>query len=108
MKNGVSVFTSNVDGQFQRAGFDPACIHECHGSIHHLQCTEPCTSAIWSADDFEPRVDEEACLLTNPMPACSHCGKLGAAKCVDVRRLVMDTVREGKRRQADSTNGWLT
>ena len=36
------VVTSNVDGQFQKAGFDPALVHEVHGSIHHLQCTLPC------------------------------------------------------------------
>ena len=47
MTHGLSVFTSNVDGQFQLAGFDPAHIHECHGSIHHLQCLEPCCEAIW-------------------------------------------------------------
>ena len=26
-------------GQFQRAGFDPQRIYECHGSIHHLHST---------------------------------------------------------------------
>ena len=31
---GHFVFTSNVDGQFQKAGFDDARIVECHGSIH--------------------------------------------------------------------------
>ena len=41
------VYTSNVDGQFQRAGMENVC--EVHGSIHHLQCTKPCSSAIWSA-----------------------------------------------------------
>jgi NAD-dependent SIR2 family protein deacetylase len=35
--SGGFVFTSNVDGQFQKAGFDPLRIHECHGSIHYLQ-----------------------------------------------------------------------
>ena len=40
MAKGAFVFTSNVDGQFQKAGFDPQRIHECHGSIHHLQCLE--------------------------------------------------------------------
>lgn len=38
MLHGYGVFTSNVDGQFRRAGFDPKTIAECHGSIHHLQC----------------------------------------------------------------------
>ena len=38
LKHGYFVFTSNVDGQFQKAGFDPEKIYECHGSIHALQC----------------------------------------------------------------------
>ena len=70
MPLGYGVFTSNVDGQFQRAGFDPQRIHECHGSIHHLQCLAPCGPHIWSADDFTPRVDADACRLLNRAPAC--------------------------------------
>jgi len=76
MLQGYQVFTSNVDGQFQRAGFDSRHIHECHGSIHHLQCLQPCGDAIWGADDFEPDVDTEQCTLRNAMPACPHCGDL--------------------------------
>lgn len=38
---GSFVFTSNVDGQFQRAAFADERVLECHGSIHHLQCTTP-------------------------------------------------------------------
>ena len=34
------VFTSNVDGQFQKAGFPGDCIVECHGSIHYLQSVD--------------------------------------------------------------------
>lgn len=76
MPHGYSVFTSNVDGQFQKAGFDPAHIHECHGSIHHLQCMTPCTEAIWSADEFAPQVDSKQCKLLNDAPVCPHCGGL--------------------------------
>ncbi|MES9900679.1 MAG: Sir2 family NAD-dependent protein deacetylase [Sedimenticola sp.] len=39
---GYFVFTSNVDGQFQKAGFDKRYIAECHGSIHRLQCANGC------------------------------------------------------------------
>ncbi|MFX7878703.1 Sir2 family NAD-dependent protein deacetylase, partial [Acinetobacter baumannii] len=39
--HGLSVFTSNVDGHFQQAGFEAAKVHECHGSIHYLQCLLP-------------------------------------------------------------------
>ena len=41
LPGGAFVFTSNVDGQFQQAGFDPQHLHECHGSLHHLQCLRP-------------------------------------------------------------------
>lgn len=68
--------TSNVDGQFQRAGFDPDGVTECHGSIHHLQCLRPCCDAVWPADGFEPEVDEPACRLVNAPPACPHCAAL--------------------------------
>ncbi len=76
MDHGSFVFTSNVDGQFQRAGFDPRSIYECHGSIHHLQCLEPCGSKIWPADDFVPEVDPDACRLRNEPPRCPDCGGL--------------------------------
>ncbi len=71
---GAFAFTSNVDGHFQRAGFDPARVVECHGSIHHLQCLEGCRGAVWSADAFAPQVDAEACLLLNDPPTCPTCG----------------------------------
>jgi NAD-dependent SIR2 family protein deacetylase len=54
MKYGAFVFTSNVDGQFQKAGFDAGRIAECHGSIHRLQCLEACTDDSWPAGHFSP------------------------------------------------------
>lgn len=74
LAQGVFVFTSNVDGQFQRAGFAPAQVAEVHGSIHHLQCQHGCAGAIWTADDFIPEVDAAACRLLNEAPRCGHCG----------------------------------
>lgn len=73
LPKGGFVFTSNVDGQFQQAGFDPAQICEVHGSIHHLQCMDGCGEAIVSADGFTPEVDEAACRLCSPLPRCPHC-----------------------------------
>ncbi len=51
---GYFVFTSNVDGQFQIAGFDEDRIEECHGSLHHLQCSRPCSQDIWEAREVNP------------------------------------------------------
>lgn len=75
-RHGGFVFTSNVDGQFQKAGFAPDTIVECHGSIHHLQCTRPCCDAIRPADDLRPEVEMDACRLASPLPRCPHCGAL--------------------------------
>jgi NAD-dependent SIR2 family protein deacetylase len=76
MPEGVSVFTSNVDGQFQKAGFSSKRVHECHGSIHHLQCLDGCMSDIWSAENFQPLIDEENCRLISDLPRCPYCGEI--------------------------------
>jgi len=74
--HGCSIFTSNVDGQFQVAGFAADAVHECHGSIHHLQCTAPCSTAIWPACALVPQVDELRCRMLGALPACPRCGAL--------------------------------
>ena len=73
---GYFVFTSNVDGQFQQSGFDPERIVECHGSIHHLQCSALCTDAIWSGQGTRIEVDETTFRAWPPLPACPSCGRL--------------------------------
>ncbi len=73
---GTFVFTSNVDGQFQKAGFRDTEICEVHGSIHHLQCMQGCAGDIWPVRDFTPVVDEAECLLVSEFPICPHCGGL--------------------------------
>jgi NAD-dependent SIR2 family protein deacetylase len=76
MPHGGFVYTSNVDAQFQKAGFPESRVVECHGSIHHLQCLDRCTDALWPADSFEPEVDETSCRMTSEMPRCPNCGAL--------------------------------
>ena len=66
------IFTSNVDGQFQKAGFSEDKIYECHGSIHHLQCTS-CDIGIHSADNIEVEVDMREFKALN-IPKCPRCG----------------------------------
>lgn len=76
LPHGAFIFTSNVDGQFQKAGFPESRICECHGSIHHLQCVHNCSGRIWPAQRFAPQVDEAECLLTNALPRCPDCGRV--------------------------------
>src|SRR5262249_22389975 len=70
---GAFVFTSNVDGQFQRAGFAAAQVVECHGSIHHLQCARPCSTTLWSADELEVSIDDTTFRASPPLPTCPRC-----------------------------------
>jgi len=74
LDRGAFVFTSNVDGHFQRSGFPLNNIVECHGSIHHLQCQQSCAQEIWESTKFTPEVDEEHCALISPYPTCPNCG----------------------------------
>jgi len=70
------VFTSNVDGQFQKAGFNADKVVECHGSINHFQCKRPCSRQIWSAEDIRVDVDEMLFIARDPLPRCPYCGSL--------------------------------
>ena len=70
---GAFVFTSNVDGQFQKAGFPAERIDECHGSIHYMQCLNACAPTTWPADDFDPEVDSDQCRLVSELPRCPAC-----------------------------------
>lgn len=69
-----NVFTSNVDGQFQRAGFAPDDVAEVHGSIHHLQCLRLCGHGVWPADGVEVHVDEATMRAVGELPRCPGCG----------------------------------
>jgi NAD-dependent SIR2 family protein deacetylase len=71
---GHFVFTSNVDGHFQKAGYEGDRIEECHGSIHYLQCTGPCGHDIWDAGKIEVSVGIEVFEALEPLPRCIKCG----------------------------------
>jgi NAD-dependent SIR2 family protein deacetylase len=68
------VVTSNVDGQFQNAGYAEDRILEVHGSIHHLQCLTPCSRNIWPNDEVIP-VDETT-MRARHTPRCPNCGEV--------------------------------
>ncbi|MFT7579903.1 MAG: NAD-dependent SIR2 family protein deacetylase [Myxococcota bacterium] len=75
-RGGAFVFTSNIDGQFQRAGFSDEAIVEVHGSLRHLQCTQDCRGHIWPATDTAVSVHEPTMRAQKPLPTCPACGAL--------------------------------
>lgn len=76
MVGGCFVVTTNVDGQFRKAGFDPLRIHECHGSVHRLQCVHPCSRDVWPADGADVEVDMTTMRASPPLPRCRNCGAI--------------------------------
>jgi NAD-dependent SIR2 family protein deacetylase len=78
---GSFVVTSNVDGQFLKAGFAAESVAEQHGSIHRLQCQQqqPCADGkTWDAapeacDDLA--IDLDALEAHGSLPVCPRCGQ---------------------------------
>ena len=73
MKHGAFVYTSNVDGHFQKAGFDAARILEIHGSIHLVQLARRCPG-VTPADPHRFVIDPETLRAAEPLPRCERCG----------------------------------
>jgi NAD-dependent SIR2 family protein deacetylase len=70
---GYFVYTSNIDGHFQKAGYPEDRILECHGSIHYLQCARACCQAIWPATDLCMEVDVADLRCLSELPRCPRC-----------------------------------
>jgi NAD-dependent SIR2 family protein deacetylase len=73
--HGAFVLTSNVDGQFQRAGFEPERVLEVHGTIHECQCIERCGAGLFPAPGTV-EIDERELRARPPLPSCPRCGRL--------------------------------
>lgn len=65
------VVTSNVDGQFQKAGYAADRILEVHGSIHHLQCSSPCSRNVWENDE-QIQINDDT-MRARSIPRCPYC-----------------------------------
>ena len=95
------VVTSNVDGQFQKAGFPEDRVLEVHGSIHHLQCTTP----LLARDLGERRVarGRPATMRSRQVPRCPELRRGLAPEHPHVRRLLV--ARRADRRAARAVRG---
>lgn len=74
--NNYFIVTSNVDGQFQKAGFSEDKILEIHGTINLLQCTQNCTRNLWEPDFDEIIIDMDKFEALDPLPTCPNCGAI--------------------------------
>lgn len=76
-RNGGDYFvvTSNVDGQFQKTGYEEERMFEVHGSIHWLQCQTCCNDRIWRNEGVF-QIDETTMRACDPLPCCAACGRV--------------------------------
>ena len=79
MSHGHFVYTSNVDGHFQKAGFNEDRIVEVHGTLRWMQCMQRSCGYLAAVSDDQPppvTVDETIMRAVPPLPACPACGGL--------------------------------
>jgi len=79
MKCGTAVYTSNVDGAFQKAGFDPDTVMEVHGTCHWMQCLHNCGVGLFPSEKVCPDdlpIDSATARAAEPLPKCPKCGSL--------------------------------
>ena len=62
------VVTSNVDGHFERAGFDPEKIVEIHGDLKTMQCSKFCCRETWAMPEWDEEIHQYS-----EIPKCPHC-----------------------------------
>ncbi|HWN95330.1 MAG TPA: NAD-dependent protein deacetylase, SIR2 family [Methylomirabilota bacterium] len=73
------VISTNVDGQFQKAGFDPQLLFTPQGDYGQFQCDQPCCDALF---DNRSRVEQmnvhldphELKVREEDIPRCPRCG----------------------------------
>jgi NAD-dependent SIR2 family protein deacetylase len=68
------VVTSNVDGQFETAGFAAERMLEVHGNVQVYQCAQACRQTTWRDSERQFDVDLETMRARGRLPTCPHCG----------------------------------
>ena len=73
------VITTNVDEQFQKAGFPENKIYETQGRYSRLQCSVPCCNRLYDANPYIEgmleNIDEDLKVPSEFVPRCPVCGE---------------------------------
>ncbi|MDE5992042.1 MAG: Sir2 silent information regulator family NAD-dependent deacetylase, partial [Oscillospiraceae bacterium] len=72
------VLTTNVDHQFQKAGFDKKRLFYTQGDYGLFQCSEPCCNETFDNEESIKQMFERQNNMKIPselLPKCPHCGK---------------------------------
>jgi NAD-dependent SIR2 family protein deacetylase len=105
MREGHFTYTSNVDGHFSLAGFDPHRLVECHGNIHRYQCSEPCTDRLWQEHPRDLDIDLHTLEARGELPRCPECNAIARPNVLMFFDL--DWVRDTANEQLKRYNAWI-
>lgn len=73
------IYSTNIDDQFEKAGYRKDRLFCPQNSFTRLQCRKPCCRDIWDAKPYYDKIWEDVDLETmhvpeEDMPVCPHCG----------------------------------
>ena len=79
------VLTTNVDHQFQLAGFDKARLFYTQGDYGRWQCSEPCCQKTWDNEETVRRMVAEQRDMRVPTELVPHCPVCGRPMTMNLR-----------------------
>lgn len=79
------VLTTNVDHQFQRAGFDKKRLFYTQGDYGLFQCSEPCCRRTYDNEDIVRRMVENQSDMRVPSELVPHCPVCGRPMAMNLR-----------------------
>lgn len=93
------IYTTNQDGQLEKAGFDMARIMRAHGDYEKLQCKTPCCDRVYDVESLlDPMIKTLGGNLeieANKIPRCPHCGDYLIPN-IKINAQYVDTMKQQK------------
>lgn len=73
------IYTTNIDGQVQKTGFDEARVFAYRGDIRYLKCSKPCCHKAYESKDLLDGMIKSMHgnleITPNKVPRCQYCGE---------------------------------
>lgn len=73
---GYFIFTTNIDGHFQKSGFLTNNIVEIHGNINKVQCRNNCFKPSNLDLEYNFEINSNMLCFDNSMPKCKKCNQI--------------------------------
>ena len=79
------VLTTNVDHQFQKAGFDKQRLFYTQGDYGLFQCSQPCCQKTYDNEEIVRQMVEQQCNMRVPRELVPHCPVCGRPMTMNLR-----------------------